>query len=157
MLTNELSGYREYTQKVHHRLVPYVWCTTAEREYRPAGWPHLGLIGLAAFGVLLFVPAGTLDYWQAWVFLIVFAISTWIPALYLLRKNPAALERRMRAGPGAETRTVQKIVIAVAFASAAAMIVLSALDHRFGWSQVSPVRCPWLAMFWWRPDSVSRC
>src|SRR6202140_5951936 len=97
-----------------------------------------GFLRLAAFGVLLFVPAGTLNYWQARVFLIVFAISTWIPALYLLRKNPAALERRMRAGPGAETRTVQKIVIAVAFASAAAMIVLSVLDHRFGWSQVSP-------------------
>ncbi len=97
-----------------------------------------GLIGLAAFDVLLFLPAGTLNYSQAWVFLIVFAISTWIPALYLLRKNPAALERRMRAGPGAETRTVQKIVIAVAFASAAAMIVLSVLDHRFGWSQVPP-------------------
>jgi protein-S-isoprenylcysteine O-methyltransferase Ste14 len=95
-----------------------------------------GLIGLAAFGVLLFAPAGTLNYWQAWVFLIVFAASTWIPALYLLRKNPAALERRMRAGPGAETRSVQKIIIAVAFASAAGMIVLSVLDHRLGWSHV---------------------
>jgi protein-S-isoprenylcysteine O-methyltransferase Ste14 len=96
-----------------------------------------GLIGLAAFGVLLFVPAGTLNYWQAWVFLIVFAGSTWIPALYLLCKNPAALERRMRAGPGAETRTVQKIIIVVAFVSAAAMIVLSVLDHRLGWSHVA--------------------
>jgi protein-S-isoprenylcysteine O-methyltransferase Ste14 len=97
-----------------------------------------GLIGLVAFGVLLFVPAGTLNYWQAWVFLIVFAGSTWIPALYLLRKNPAALERRMRAGPGAETRTVQKIIIVVAFGSAAGMIVLSVLDHRLGWSHVPP-------------------
>jgi protein-S-isoprenylcysteine O-methyltransferase Ste14 len=97
-----------------------------------------GLVGLGAFGVLLFVPAGTLNYWQAWVFLIVFAISTWIPSLYLLRKNPAALERRMRAGPGAETRAVQKIVISVSFVSAAAMIVLSVLDHRFGWSHVPP-------------------
>jgi protein-S-isoprenylcysteine O-methyltransferase Ste14 len=61
------------------------------------------------------------------------------PGSVSLRKNPAALERRMRAGPGAETRTVQKIVIAVAFASAVAMIVLSVLDHRFGWSQVPPM------------------
>jgi protein-S-isoprenylcysteine O-methyltransferase Ste14 len=97
-----------------------------------------GVIGLGAFGVLLFVPAGTLNYWQAWVFLIVFAISTWIPSLYLLRKNPAALERRMRAGPLAETRTVQKIIISVSFVSAAAMMVLSVLDHRFGWSHVPP-------------------
>jgi protein-S-isoprenylcysteine O-methyltransferase Ste14 len=97
------------------------------------------VIGVAVFGILLFVPAGTLNYWQAWVFLIVFAISTWIPSIYLLRKNPAALDRRMRAGPGAETRTVQKIVIAVAFVSAAAMMVVSVLDHRFGWSRVPPV------------------
>lgn len=96
----------------------------------------VGVFGVAAFGVLLFVPAGTLNYWQAWVFLIVFAGSTWIPALYLLHENPAALERRMRAGPGAEARTLQKIVIAVAFVSAPGMIVLSVLDHRLGWSHV---------------------
>ena len=92
--------------------------------------------GLVFFGVLLFLPAGTLNYWQAWLFIAVFAVSTWIPSIYLLRTNPAALQRRMRAGPAAETRTLQKIVIAVAFLSMAAMIVLSALDHRFGWSHV---------------------
>ncbi|HZA11740.1 isoprenylcysteine carboxylmethyltransferase family protein [Mycobacterium sp.] len=92
--------------------------------------------GLVFFGVLLFLPAATFNYWQAWLFIAVFAVSTWIPSIYLLRTNPAALQRRMRAGPAAETRTLQKIVIAVAFLSMAAMIVLSALDHRFGWSRV---------------------
>jgi protein-S-isoprenylcysteine O-methyltransferase Ste14 len=86
--------------------------------------------------VLLFVPAGTFNYWQGWVFLAVFALSTWIPSMYLLRTNPAALDRRMQAGPKAETRTLQKIVIGVAFVSLAAMIVVSVLDHRFGWSGV---------------------
>lgn len=94
------------------------------------------VVGLVVFCLLLFVPAGTFNYWQAWVFLAVFGVSTWIPSIYLLRKNPAALERRMRAGPAAETRMVQKIVIAVAFLSLAAMIVLSVLDHRFGWSRL---------------------
>jgi protein-S-isoprenylcysteine O-methyltransferase Ste14 len=94
------------------------------------------LVGLVLFGVMLFVPAGTFNYWQGWVFLAVFTGSTWIPGIYLLRKNPAALERRMRAGPAAETRIVQKIVISVAFVSAAAMMVLSVVDHRFGWSAV---------------------
>jgi protein-S-isoprenylcysteine O-methyltransferase Ste14 len=96
----------------------------------------LSVVGFVVFCVMLFLPAGTFNYWQAWVFLAVFAVSTWIPSIYLLRTNPAALDRRMRAGPAAETRTVQKIVIAVAFVSAPATIVLSVLDHRFGWSSV---------------------
>jgi protein-S-isoprenylcysteine O-methyltransferase Ste14 len=93
------------------------------------------ILGLAAFGLLLFLPAGTFDYWQAWVFLAVFALSTWIPSVYLMRTNPAALERRMR-GPLAETRTLQRILIAVIFVCFPAMFVVSALDHRFGWSPV---------------------
>ena len=93
-------------------------------------------LGLAVFGLLLFVPAGTLHYWQAWVFLAVFAASTWIPSVYLMRTNPAALERRMRAGPIAETRPLQRILITIVFVTFPAMFVVSALDHRFGWSPV---------------------
>jgi protein-S-isoprenylcysteine O-methyltransferase Ste14 len=92
-------------------------------------------LGLAVFGAMLFLPAGTFDYWQAWVFLAVFALSTWIPSVYLMRTNPAALDRRMR-GPLAETRILQRFVIAVLFVSFPAMFVVSALDHRFGWSPV---------------------
>jgi protein-S-isoprenylcysteine O-methyltransferase Ste14 len=92
-------------------------------------------LGLVAFGLLLFLPAGTFHYWQAWVFLAVFALSTWIPSVYLMRTNPAALERRMR-GPLAETRTLQRILIAVIFVCFPALFVVSALDHRFGWSPV---------------------
>jgi len=93
-------------------------------------------LGLVAFGAMLFLPAGTFHYWQAWVFLAVFAVSTWIPSVYLMRTNPAALERRMRAGPLAETRTVQRILIIIVFIAFPVMFVISALDHRFGWSSV---------------------
>ena len=92
-------------------------------------------LGLVAFGLMLFLPAGTFHYWQAWVFLAVFALSTWIPSVYLMRTNPAALERRMR-GPLTETLTLQRIVIAVQFICFPAIFVVSALDHRFGWSPV---------------------
>lgn len=94
------------------------------------------LIGLAIFGLVLFLPAGTVDYWQAWVFIAVFTISTIVPSIYLLVTDPAALQRRMQAGPAAETRTIQKIISAVAFLSLAAIMVFSVLDHRFGWSRV---------------------
>ena len=70
------------------------------------------VLGLAGLGALLFLPAGTLDYWQAWVFLAVFTVVSIIPTVHLLRKDPAIVERRMRAGPKAETRPVQKVVVA---------------------------------------------
>jgi protein-S-isoprenylcysteine O-methyltransferase Ste14 len=99
------------------------------------------IFGVPAFGLMLFLPASTFDYWQAWVLLAVFALTTWGPSVYLLRNNPAALERRMRAGPFRETRTLQKIIISVVFVSFVAMFVVSALDHRFGWSPVPVALC----------------
>lgn len=98
-------------------------------------------LGLTAFGLLLFLPAGTFHYWQAWVFLVVFALATWIPSIYLMRTNPAALERRLRAGPLAETRLLQRIIISIALLSMLSALVLSALDHRFGWSSVPAAVC----------------
>jgi protein-S-isoprenylcysteine O-methyltransferase Ste14 len=93
-------------------------------------------IGAIAFGLLLFVPAGTTHYWQGWAFLTVFALSTWIPTVYLMQTDPAALERRMRVGPSAETRPLQRILITVIFIAFPATFVLCALDWRFGWSHV---------------------
>ncbi|HZU47121.1 MAG TPA: isoprenylcysteine carboxylmethyltransferase family protein [Mycobacterium sp.] len=94
-----------------------------------------GLGLLVLLGLLLFLPAGTLNYWQAWV-LVILAISTRIFSAYLLRVNPAVLQRRMRGGPKAETRAAQKVAMAGLWLSLAAMFVVSALDHRFGWSPV---------------------
>jgi protein-S-isoprenylcysteine O-methyltransferase Ste14 len=101
----------------------------------------LGLAELVVFGLLLFLAAGTFNYWQARVFLVVFALSGWIPGIYLLRTNPVALQRRMRGGPTAETRMVQKVVMGGLWLSLAAMVMVSALDHRFGWSPVPTAIC----------------
>jgi protein-S-isoprenylcysteine O-methyltransferase Ste14 len=100
-----------------------------------------GLVPPVLFGLMLFLAAGTFNYWQAWVFLVVYALSTWIPSIYLLRTNPVALQRRMRAGAVAETRMVQKVIIAGWDLSMTAMVVVSALDHRFGWSAVPTAIC----------------
>jgi protein-S-isoprenylcysteine O-methyltransferase Ste14 len=97
------------------------------------------IFGLVLLGFILFYPAGTFHYWQAWVFIAAFTAATIVPTIYLGRTNPAALRRRMRAGPRAESRTVQKFIIIGAFVTLFAMMVLSALDHRFGWSSVPPV------------------
>ncbi|OBG46929.1 hypothetical protein A5672_07665 [Mycobacterium alsense] len=99
------------------------------------------VVEFVVFGSMLFVPAGTFNYWQAWVFLVVVAVPAWIPSIYLLRTNPDALQARMRGGPAAETRVAQKVVIAGLYLSLAAMVVVSALDHRFGWSPVPTEIC----------------
>jgi protein-S-isoprenylcysteine O-methyltransferase Ste14 len=99
------------------------------------------LFGLAVLGLLLFLPAGTLDYWQAWVFIATSLVATILPSIYLARTNPAALERRMHAGPKAEARTPQKIVMTGAILTFLGMLVLSAYDHRMGWSHLPAGVC----------------
>jgi protein-S-isoprenylcysteine O-methyltransferase Ste14 len=94
------------------------------------------ILGLVAFGVILFLPAGTLNYWQAWVFLAVFTVATIVPTIYLYRTDPAALQRRMHAGPRAETRPAQKIIITASFVDIFVMMAFSGFDHRMGWSTV---------------------
>jgi protein-S-isoprenylcysteine O-methyltransferase Ste14 len=100
-----------------------------------------GLVELVVFGSMLFLPAGTFNYWQAWVFLAVVAISAWAPSFYVLRTNPDVIQDRMRGGPAAETRLAQKVVIAGLYLSLAVMVVVSVLDHRFGWSAVPAAIC----------------
>jgi len=93
------------------------------------------LIGGAVLqGMLLFLPAGTFHYWQAWVFIVVFMITISVFGIYFSIKDPALMERRKQAGPGAEQSTLQKIVAMIAFASLVGLFIISGLDHRFGWS-----------------------
>lgn len=94
------------------------------------------VLGLGFFAAVLFWPAGTFDYWQAWVFLAVFVATTILPSIYLAVRHPDALARRMKAGPAAETRPAQRIIMTLTLTLVVATFVLSALDHRFGWSQV---------------------
>ena len=87
-------------------------------------------------GALVFLPAGTFDYWEAWVFIAVFFVCNVLLTVYLLVKDPKLLERRMKAGPRAETSRTQKIIVSFAFLLFAGAAMFPALDHRFAWSEV---------------------
>lgn len=91
---------------------------------------------LLVMGALLFIPAWTLDYWQAWAFLFIFGASALAITLYLMKKDPKLLNRRVHAGPTAEKERGQKIVQFIASVGFAATLVVSAIDYRFEWSPV---------------------
>jgi hypothetical protein len=61
----------------------------------------------AVMGLLLFVPAGTVRYWQVWVYLSIFMGASALTTLYLLRRDPALLERRTKSGPTAAKQPAQ--------------------------------------------------
>jgi len=90
-----------------------------------------------AMSLLLFVPARTLQYWQAWAYLGVFFVSSFLITLYLMKKDPALLKRRLSTGPLAEKEKTQKIIMLFASLGFIASLVVPALDRRFVWSSVS--------------------
>jgi protein-S-isoprenylcysteine O-methyltransferase Ste14 len=96
-----------------------------------------GLLGLLlAMALLLFLPAGTLDYWQAWVFLALFGTASLAITMYLMKKDPGLLDRRVYAGPTAEKETSQKIIQFLTTVGFMAMLVVPAIDYRFHRSTV---------------------
>jgi protein-S-isoprenylcysteine O-methyltransferase Ste14 len=88
--------------------------------------------------VFVFLPAGTLDYWEGWLFGAVFIACSLAITLHLAINDPRLLVRRMRMGPRAETERAQKTIVFAALLTFAALPILSATDHRLGWSTVPP-------------------
>jgi protein-S-isoprenylcysteine O-methyltransferase Ste14 len=114
------------------------------------------LFVVVAMAALLFGVAGTPGYWQAWTFLAVYVALSVAITVYLAKEDPGLLQRRMSGGPLAERRTSQKIIMSVTSLGFIGLIVVPALDHRFGWSQMPPsvalagdvlMALGWLAIF----------
>ena len=84
--------------------------------------------------LLIFATAGTFRYWQGWVYWVLCSTSFGGMTLDLIRNDPELLARRMRGGPLAETRPVQKLIQAIAGVSAVGLLIVSGLDHRRRWS-----------------------
>jgi len=97
-----------------------------------------GVSWTLVLGVLIFLPAGTVDYWQGWLFLGILVASIVGFTLYLARYDRPLLERRMKTGPQHEQAWSQKIIVSLILLAFFALITLPALDHRFTWSPVAP-------------------
>ncbi len=90
-----------------------------------------------ALALIIFLPAWSLAYWQGWLYWVVFGAACLGVTLYFVRNDPALVKRRMSAGPAAESEPTQKIILWCASGALIATYLVSALDHRFGWSQAS--------------------
>ncbi len=97
------------------------------------------VIGMPIIGLLFFWPAGTFNYWQAWLWLAILFIPIMGMFAYLIQRDPALLERRVRTG---EQRPEQRRIIAISALYLILIFLLPGLDKRFGWSNV-PV---WLVL-----------
>ena len=93
---------------------------------------------LLVLALALFASAGTLDFWQAWVYLAVFGACVLVITGYLFARDRRLLESRLNVGPAAETQRSQQVIQGLASLFFLLLFIVPGLDRRFGWSQVSP-------------------
>ena len=86
---------------------------------------------LTIMGTLLFVPAGTFNFPQGWIFLATFSISALAITLYLMKYDRNLLEHRVTAGPTAEKLKSEKIIQSITSVWFVGMLIIPAIDFRF--------------------------
>ena len=91
-------------------------------------------IGVVMVGLLLFLPAGTFNYWNAWLLMGLLFIPMFIAGIILWIKNPKLLEKRLNVK---EKESEQKEVIGMSLIIFVLGFVLAGLDFRCGWSNMS--------------------
>ena len=84
-------------------------------------------------GLIFFVPAGTLDYWEAWVYCAVLLVPFVFVLTYILRKDPELLARRIRLN---EKEPAQRRIIRASSLIFFTGFLIPGLDHRYGWSDI---------------------
>ena len=86
--------------------------------------------GIVLIGLLLFLPAGTFAYWQAWLLIGILFIPMFVAGLIMIKKSPELLRKRLNVK---EEQTEQKTVIALSGLMFLAAFVTAGLNIRFGW------------------------
>ena len=88
------------------------------------------VVGLLLVGLLLFLPAGTFAYWQAWLFIGILFVPMFIAGIWLMFSSPELLRKRLSAK---EEQNEQKWVVALSGLLFIAMFVIAGLNFRFEW------------------------
>ena len=87
-------------------------------------------IGIIIVGLLLFIPAGTINYWNGWLFMGILFIPMFLAGIVMMIKNPELLKKRLNAK---EEQNEQKIVVMLSGLMFIAGFVVAGLNYRFGW------------------------
>ena len=104
----------------------------ARRELETKAAVRFGA-GLLVVALVLFLPAGTPAYWEAWLYVVVLFVPVTFVLFYLLKHDPALLERRLEAR---EREAEQGLVVKLGALCYLLIYLLPGLDRRFGWSDV---------------------
>ena len=99
------------------------------------------LLGAVIFGLLIFLPAGSLHYWQGWLLMGILFVPMFVAGLLLMVKNPELLRKRLNAK---EEEKEQKSVVALSGVMFVAAFVVAGLNWRFQWVML-PEWAVWLA------------
>ena len=90
---------------------------------------------IVAMMIVIFLPAGTFNYWEGWAYLLSLMIPMAFVFSYLIKNDPGLLERRMKFR---EKEKEQSLIITLSYPVILLAFILPGLDHRFGWSHVPP-------------------
>lgn len=88
------------------------------------------LLGVAAVGLLIFLPAGTLGFSQGWLLMGVLFVPMFLAGLFLMARDPDRLRRRLDAR---EKEMTQRSVLLLSGLMFIAAFLLAGLSFRFGW------------------------
>ena len=88
------------------------------------------LCGVVIVGVLLFLPAGTFDYWNAWLLMSILFVPMFFAGIVMMIKNPTLLKKRLSAK---EEQTEQKSIVAFSGLMFMLGFIIAGLSYRFGW------------------------
>jgi len=91
------------------------------------------LNALVVMGAMLFIPAGTLKFWQGWAYLIMFFVPGLLAFVYFYKHDPELVERRLRFK---EKVREQKQIMTFVYVIWLIAFLLPGIDHRFGWSRL---------------------
>jgi protein-S-isoprenylcysteine O-methyltransferase Ste14 len=91
------------------------------------------ILGIPVLFLILFLPAGTFAYVEAWIYLAVLLIPMFFVMFSYIKKAPEFLARRMRLK---EKETEQKIIVKLALIPFLLAFILPGIDKRSGWSNV---------------------
>ncbi len=90
-------------------------------------------VALATFGTLLFLPAGSFRFWQAWVYIGIMFLPGLLVFVYFYKRDPQVLERRSLLK---EKVPEQRRIMAVIYVTWLVALMLPGFDHRYGWSRL---------------------